>query len=247
MSEAFDRIIGRPDKPFHKAECCCVACEDWKAANPPPASEPSGRERFRQWLDDALPKGEWVMPSRDRAIEDAVEAAAEFFGHPAALAGEREEAERLRTRLAEIEAGANADAEDLAKMRDGTKLTRAGVVQVLVWQQQEIRERDAKIKDLEIECLGYKNGNESMGQMLFESRKEANDHAARLAALEAANAALQARLDGVEELPVQWRSGSRRAEDCADELEALAGGGKPALKMDAHDVLDDLKANHEIG
>jgi hypothetical protein len=62
---------------------------------------------------------------------------------PAAPAGEREEVERLRARLAEIEAGANADAEDLAKLRDGTKLTRAGVVQVLVWQQQELAEAKA--------------------------------------------------------------------------------------------------------
>lgn len=41
IETAYDRIIGRPDKPFHKAECRCAQCEDWIKANPLPASEPS--------------------------------------------------------------------------------------------------------------------------------------------------------------------------------------------------------------
>lgn len=40
--DAYDRIIGRPDKPFHKAECRCKQCLAWIAANPlpPVASQP---------------------------------------------------------------------------------------------------------------------------------------------------------------------------------------------------------------
>lgn len=51
-----------------------------------------------------------------------------------------DEIDRLTERLAEIDAGAQADEDDLNKMRDGTKLTRAGVVRIIVYQQQEIRE-----------------------------------------------------------------------------------------------------------
>jgi hypothetical protein len=46
----------------------------------------------------------------------------------------------LEGRLADIDAAANADAADLAEMRDGTKLTRAGLVQVIQYQQQDIKE-----------------------------------------------------------------------------------------------------------
>lgn len=58
-----------------------------------------------------------------------------------------EEIEPLRARLAaaeeklsRIEQAANADAEDLAKMRDGTKMTRAGLVRVIAYQQEHIAE-----------------------------------------------------------------------------------------------------------
>lgn len=44
--ESVDQIIGRPDKPFHKPECCCVRCEDWKAANPAQhADDPDDSQR----------------------------------------------------------------------------------------------------------------------------------------------------------------------------------------------------------
>ena len=36
------------------------------------------RNKFRQWLDDRLPS-DFVMPSRERAIEDCVDAAEGFF------------------------------------------------------------------------------------------------------------------------------------------------------------------------
>ena len=30
-----DALIGRPDKPFHKAECQCQQCLEWVKNNPP--------------------------------------------------------------------------------------------------------------------------------------------------------------------------------------------------------------------
>lgn len=42
-------------------------------------------------------------------------------------------------RLAEIDAAAKADAADLAVMRDGTKLSRAGLVSAIVYLQQDLK------------------------------------------------------------------------------------------------------------
>jgi hypothetical protein len=56
------------------------------------------------------------------------------------LAALREQLEQAQKRLSEICAGAKADAADLEKMRDGTKLTRSGIVEIIVYQQQDIRE-----------------------------------------------------------------------------------------------------------
>jgi len=47
-------------------------------------------------------------------------------------------------RLAEIDRLAKADADDLAKMRDGTKLTRYGLVEIIAYQQQEIADLKAQ-------------------------------------------------------------------------------------------------------
>lgn len=61
-----------------------------------------------------------------------------------------------RQRLTEIDAASKADADDIEKMRDGTKLTRSGLVTIIKCQQQDIAERDddllalrAKVKELE--------------------------------------------------------------------------------------------------
>lgn len=58
------------------------------------------------------------------------------------------ECERLAARLAEIDAGAKADAEALGRMRDGTKLSRSGLVQIIAYQGQDIREQAATIAGL---------------------------------------------------------------------------------------------------
>jgi hypothetical protein len=58
----------------------------------------------------------------------------------------------LEGRLADIDAAANADAADLAEMRDGTKLTRAGLVQVIQYQQQDIKELEGERERLREAC-----------------------------------------------------------------------------------------------
>lgn len=57
---AWDKIIGRPDKPFHKPECCCAECEVWKAANPTPPAEPAAASEVKVagWY---IAEG-WVTP-----------------------------------------------------------------------------------------------------------------------------------------------------------------------------------------
>ena len=58
-------------------------------------------------------------------------------------------AARLREQLDAIAKVAQADKDDLAKMRDGTKMTRAGLVEVIVYQQQELVEKQKYILQLE--------------------------------------------------------------------------------------------------
>ena len=62
-------------------------------------------------------------------------ARAALVAYAAAKAAGETDASR---RLAEIEAAANADAADLEKMRDGTNLTRSGLVSIIAYQQQEL-------------------------------------------------------------------------------------------------------------
>lgn len=50
------------------------------------------------------------------------------------------EIERHRAKLARIESAAHADSNDLEQMRDGTKLTRAGIVEALVFLREELSE-----------------------------------------------------------------------------------------------------------
>jgi hypothetical protein len=59
------------------------------------------------------------------------------------------EAAALEARLAAIDAASKADAEDLAKMRDGTKLTRSGLVEIIKHQQQDIEKLQSRIVELE--------------------------------------------------------------------------------------------------
>lgn len=117
---AIDRIIGRPDKPFHKPECQCEQCREWCKANPLPASPaaapPVGldlpnelrqlfRNRFNCWTqkvsqpDDEI--GTDMAMSEDRFVEVAMELAANW--QPAIAAGEVEaatsEVERLKAFL----------------------------------------------------------------------------------------------------------------------------------------------------
>lgn len=65
------------------------------------------------------------------------------------LAQLRAENERLRGRLSEIESAAKADEDDLAKMRDGTKLTRAGLVHVIAYWKEKSGSLTARVAELE--------------------------------------------------------------------------------------------------
>ena len=80
------------------------------------------------------------------------------------------ERDKLRSRLDEIDAGAKADEADLAKMRDGVKLNRWGLVQIIVYQQQDIKElkaeRDklaARVEELEKQSLQECNSLYNIG------------------------------------------------------------------------------------
>ena len=73
-------------------------------------------------------------------VRDALEALT--AARAAAKAAGETDASR---RLAEIEAAANADAADLEKMRDGTKLTRSGLVSIITYQQQELAAARAEL------------------------------------------------------------------------------------------------------
>jgi hypothetical protein len=60
------------------------------------------------------------------------------------------ERDRLRDRLQKIEDAANADAADLKEMRDGTKLTRAGLVMVIAELQDERDEARRLLGEVEM-------------------------------------------------------------------------------------------------
>lgn len=52
-------------------------------------------------------------------------------------------------KLARIEAATQADADDLEQMRDGSKLTRSGIVSLLAFQQEDIAELKENVRSLE--------------------------------------------------------------------------------------------------
>jgi hypothetical protein len=61
-----------------------------------------------------------------------------------ALAGAEQELAAANERLAEIDKWVKADADDLAKMRDGAKLTRAGLVATIVELQLQVTEANER-------------------------------------------------------------------------------------------------------
>ena len=64
----------------------------------------------------------------------------------------RAELDAKTSRLKEIESAVQADDKDLNQMRDGTKLTRSGLVETIMFQKQDlkvaIRERDSALADV---------------------------------------------------------------------------------------------------
>jgi hypothetical protein len=87
---------------------------------------------------DGQPLSEQDLP---KAVIESLNAVPGLIQEIAALTARVAE---LEGRLADIDAAANADAADLAEMRDGTKLTRAGLVQVIQYQQQDIKELEGE-------------------------------------------------------------------------------------------------------
>ena len=57
-------------------------------------------------------------------------------------------------KLARIKAAADADETDLKTMRDGTKLTRHGLVQTLAYWREEVDAAEAKCRELEVILTG---------------------------------------------------------------------------------------------
>jgi hypothetical protein len=53
----------------------------------------------------------------------------------------------VNDRLREIDEATKADADDLEKMRDGTKLTRTGLVSIIVYQRQDIDELKERLRE----------------------------------------------------------------------------------------------------
>jgi chromosome segregation ATPase len=105
--------------------------------------------RFVQWFEEIgrVPSG-WDVTRYCRA-----QMAIAYVEQAAQLA----EATAKLERLAEIDRHAQADAADLEKMRDGTKLTRSGLVQIISYQQQELAEATAKLAAAEAKIDDYKS------------------------------------------------------------------------------------------
>jgi len=70
-------------------------------------------------------------------------------------------------RLAEIDRLAKADADDLAKMRDGTKLTRYGLVEIIAYQQQEIADLARELAEARAEIEQLQQANNRLVRVDF--------------------------------------------------------------------------------
>lgn len=78
-----------------------------------------------------------------------------------AIAELEQRAEAAEAKLARIKAAADADAADLAVMRDGTKLTRHGLVQCIAAWKEDCEEAQAKLATAEAERDNqFKQGRE---------------------------------------------------------------------------------------
>ncbi len=124
----------------------------------------------------------------------------------------------LKARLSRIQEAADADAADLAEMRDGTKLTRAGLVMLIQYQKEELDERDSILAEANLSP-----GNTHL-KCLAESyriaRKSEADLRAELTALRAKLAAAERERDvAIHHL----RATVKDIDDLAAQSEGVAG------------------------
>lgn len=95
-----------------------------------------------------------------------------------------QERDDLRDKLQRIADGAKADADDLAKMRDGSKLTRNGLVSLIVYLQEDVAEMKARAERAEkllggIPCqycgtIVSNDTHKCSGEALLKERKDAD-------------------------------------------------------------------------
>lgn len=95
------------------------------------------------------------------------------------LATTQAQLDEAQARLSAIGAASKADADDLAKMRDGTKMTRAGLVEIIVYQQQDAEKAEADLAALRVaERLNMEYGI-SLKTEIERLRKDAERYRAR--------------------------------------------------------------------
>jgi hypothetical protein len=179
------------------------------------------------WKDRAseqsiLSAGEWSEVNFGAFVDPATDF---VFGQIAAAhASQTSEHEKqfaeLTAKLSRIEATSKADAEDLKKMRDGTKLTREGLVQVIAYLQEDVAELTRKLEEANRDL----NTNIGLRAKLSESQ------AARLAAEEKVKEAEQLALH--HEL---------QAKELEGELQLASAEIAEALKAKA-EIFEDAKA-----
>ncbi len=112
--------------------------------------------------------------------------------YEAELAALRTRCEQAEQQLATIKEASEADAADLAQMRDGTKLTRAGVVEVIRYQQMDIADLKENLADARDELAQQKSTNASLAQDWKAATAEASGN-------ERIITDLKAKLDQAEE------------------------------------------------
>jgi hypothetical protein len=121
-------------------------------------------ERVRRLLN-----GESVLAVYGGGVKGSVQYTVDRKDLSDALALQQPTYADLLERLAEIDRLAKADADDLAKMRDGTKLTRYGLVEIIAYQQQEIAEARAECEKEKREHLATQELHERSMRMIEDA------------------------------------------------------------------------------
>lgn len=112
-------------------------------------------QAYREEITQLQQRAEAAERERDRLAQARMNPDGNLCVDPGVWQQLRQRADAAEARLAGIEAAAKADAADLEKMRDGTKLTRSGVVECLVYWKEECAAATRKLEALrEVGTLG---------------------------------------------------------------------------------------------